>query len=296
MARHHFVPQFYLRGFVDPSSEGSRNPYLWLVDLQNQTLERRAPKNAASITGFYDWERLGGNAPSLENLYSQIESKTAGVISALRAHNFELSLQDRYDLSKFLGFQLTRVPRFRKAAEAGLRKHAQDWLQDFVQNEELLQAKLEEYGKSREDSTLTVESIREFIEGRKYILMPDSDYVLGVTLRAGLDFTRVVFAMNWLYVVATEGASFFTSDQPVALLTPDAKPRKIDFRSGRNPELEISFPISPSCTLLLHQHKVPGNIVSVDKEQVRKINRRVFPTVDRYVFCSSKQLGEWVLE
>ena len=92
MAKHHFVPQFYLKGFVDPASEGRPNPYLWVVDLQSQILQRRAPKNVASLTGFYDGAALGNGAPTIETLYSQIERKAALVIGRLRGHNFTLSL------------------------------------------------------------------------------------------------------------------------------------------------------------------------------------------------------------
>lgn len=143
---------------------------------------------------------------------------------------------------------------------------------------------------------MTIEDIKDFIEKRRYVLSLDSDYVLGITLKAGLEFAGFVFGMDWSFVIAAGGASFFTSDHPVALLTPDAKPRKIDFESGRSPELEMSFPISSSCTLLLHQQELSENILFVDNEQVREINRRTFPVVDRYVFCSNGQLGEWALE
>jgi len=295
MAKHHFVPQFYLKAFIEPESGGSRNPYLWVVDLQSRTLRRRAPKNVAYITGFYDWDKHGDRAPSIEAIYSQIEGKAASVIGALRAHDFGLSLEDRFDLSNFLGFQLTRTPRFRQAAVDALTKHAQEWLQEHVQDTELLEARLRDYSRGKQDSTLTVESIRDFVENKRHTLTPGTDYVMGRTMEAGLEFARIVFEMNWSVLLAAEGSSFFTSDQPVALLTPDARPRKLDRRTGRIPELEMSFAVSPACSLLLHQEKVQEHIVSLDGEQVAEINRRTFPVVNRYVFCSSEQLGKWAL-
>lgn len=283
---------------MDPSSKGFRNPYLWVVDLQNKTLKRRGPENVASIVGFYDWEKLGNEAPSIEALYSQIESRAALVITNVRACNFQLSLEDRYNLSNFLGLQLTRVPRFREVTADTQVVRAQNWLQDFAQDEERMRAKLQDYNESRGDagSMLTIESVRDSIEKKRFTLKPELDYVLGMTLNVGLEFARIIFGMNWSFVIATEGASFFTSDSPVALLTPDAKPRRIDFKNGRNPELEISFPISPSCSLLLHQHEVSESVVSIGAEQINEVNRRTFPVVARYVFCSSEQLGKWALK
>ena len=30
--RHHYIPQFYLRGFVDPQTPAGQTPYLWVRD------------------------------------------------------------------------------------------------------------------------------------------------------------------------------------------------------------------------------------------------------------------------
>jgi Protein of unknown function (DUF4238) len=42
---HHFVPQFYLRGFCDPEVSEGQEPWIWVADFQEQRIERRAPKN-----------------------------------------------------------------------------------------------------------------------------------------------------------------------------------------------------------------------------------------------------------
>lgn len=296
-ARQHFVPQFYLNGFVDPSSKGSRNPYLWVVDLQNRTIRRKSPKNVAHTIGFYDWKEVKDRAPSIEFLYSQVEGRVAPIINKLKGHRFELSSEDRYNLSIFLGLQLTRVPRSRKASIDALSKSVQNRIRDLANDDEQLQTSLKIFNAKNERTanTLTVESIKDFINKKKFIIRPNPDYILQIILRSGLEFSRIMLTMNWLFVTTTQEECFFTSDMPVALLTPDGKPRKVDFESGCNPEPEIYFPISPSSILLL-QHKAPENVVSVDADKVKEINRRIFPTIDRYAFCSSEQQGKWALE
>lgn len=298
MGKHHFVPQFYLNVFVDPNSRGHNTPYLWVADLQAGTVEQRSVKNVARITGFYDWKELGDKAPSIESIFSQIESRTATVIRKLRSGNFKLTEKERYHLSVFLGLQLARTPRFRKAGQDALVKHALEQAEGLVGNNEYLQKSLDKWnaGKKQSDAQLKAGDIRDFVKNRRFKIVPNPDYLLQLTLKGGLGFSKPIFLMHWLFVLSIGEARFFTCDVPVALLSPDAKPRKVDLDGAHNPELEISFPISPSCLLLLRDYDSPESLVSIGDNVVNEINRRVFPVVDRFVFCSSEQQGRWALE
>src|SRR5207248_10300046 len=104
---------------------------------------------------------------------------------------------------------------------------------------------------------------------------PRRDFLIASTLKLGLMMAELVFSLNWSFVRADPGASFFTSDNPVGLLSPDGKPMKI------RPEkidrrMEISFPISFSYILLAHQrNNTPMcDVVPVNAETVVEINRR----------------------
>lgn len=255
-------------------------------------------KNVARITGFYDWKELGDRAPSIESIFSQIESRTATIMRKLRNGDFKLTEKERYHLSIFLGLQLARTPRFRKAGQDALVKHALEQAESLVDNNQHLQKSLDKWnaGKKQIDVLLMAGDIRGFVKNRRFKIVPNPDYILQLTLRAGLEFSKPIFLMHWLFVLSTEKARFFTCDVPMALLSPDAKPRKVNLEGAHNPELEMSFPISPSCMLLFRDHDFPESLVSVGDEAVNEINRRVFPVVDRLVFCSSEQQGRWALE
>ena len=112
-AKHHYVPQFYLKGFLDPSA----SPYLWVADLEKQSVERHTPKSIAYLTGYYDVDMVGNDAVSnksmFEGILSSIESKASIAIRRIRADNFNLTIEDRYHLSNFIGLQIGRVPIFR---------------------------------------------------------------------------------------------------------------------------------------------------------------------------------------
>jgi len=73
--KHHFVPQFYLKAFVDPSSPASQTPYLWVADLRARTVKRRAPENAAALTDYYAiQDEAGISRHDIEHLFLRLKA------------------------------------------------------------------------------------------------------------------------------------------------------------------------------------------------------------------------------
>jgi Protein of unknown function (DUF4238) len=52
--RNHYVSQFHLRGFIDPTAERSKDPWLWLADCKTGTIKQRSPKNFGWSRGLFD--------------------------------------------------------------------------------------------------------------------------------------------------------------------------------------------------------------------------------------------------
>jgi hypothetical protein len=275
--KHHYVPKFYLKGFLDPSAES----YLWVVDMKEQSIERHAPKNIAYLTGYYDVDKIGNDAVSnksmFENMLSAIESKASSVIHRIRKDDFNLTLEDRFNLSNFIGLQLGRVPSYRDYIAKETIQFYEQRLIDLISNEEKLKR---EFGEDVAGFKAYALSIRDKI-------IPKKDFPVSASLKIGVDFAELVFGMTWVFLFTKSQSKFFTSDNPVSLLS-DNKPLKIEF-GGINTDLEIAFPISPSCALLAHNHdRRNGIIVEIDSDTVDKLNWKVFHTISRYIFCSTQ--------
>jgi len=166
-----------------------------------------------------------------------------------------------------------------------------------VRNEVEFREKLDNYLKSKNgESELTFEYIKNLVEENKLQVIPKRDNVLGTTLSMGLIFAEKVFLNSyWLFVLATGGACYFTSDHPVSI----GKPSGNALKGRKNLEFEIAIPISPSCFLLLHQYEFIDVVEGVDylrANEVYEINKLMLRVADRYVFCSSEEIGMWVLE
>src|SRR5271154_161559 len=52
--RDHYLPQSYLRGFVDPSRLKHQQP-LWHFDIPNSVWSEKSPREVGYRLGFYDF-------------------------------------------------------------------------------------------------------------------------------------------------------------------------------------------------------------------------------------------------
>jgi hypothetical protein len=112
--RDHYLPQGYLRGFIDPAREDEEQP-LWLLDARYNKWYPRATKQVAHGEGFYDY---AGNSPELEDLetadeaFSELENGFPGIRDKLIANEFHNWKHHRKFLFRFMQMLRARSPLF----------------------------------------------------------------------------------------------------------------------------------------------------------------------------------------
>ena len=125
-------------------------------------------------------------------------------------------------------------------------------------------------------------------------LMPSAnfdDYALGLSLKIGIEFwSPLLFSGKWLFAVSSSDIKFITSDNPVALLSPNAKPI-ID------KNLQVWFPVSLDCGLLIYCKDGKNEVVdAIPNEVVESFNKGISDTAYKYIFCSSQEIGDAILK
>jgi len=313
MEKQHYVPRHYLEGFVDPRSRAFNDPYLWVVDLREESVRKRSPKNTANLRGYYEWDDSDPDLPSLESLYSTLESRAAPALRKIASRRFMLKCQlkatlrcrhqvaltarERFDIARFVGFQLSRGPGFRGTAQDVLAKQGEEHLESLLSDDELLGESLKRYAQEKElDEPPSLEETKRWLGDARTRIQPSKDYILGLGVYSGDRFGRLLFVSKWVLFVARRGAQFFTTDEPAALLTPDAKPRPVDLDAASAPELEVAFPVSADCMLHFHQGQMATEVLGLHGSAVDLLmSRSHLPTMQRFAFCSSEEQGRWVL-
>jgi Protein of unknown function (DUF4238) len=301
----HFVPKFYLQGFLDRDSVGRENiePFLWVVDVESGTIKKKAPKNIAGASGYYNVqaESFGGDETILDKSITAIESQALPIIRQIRTGDFRTTIEERFRLANLIGIQIGRVPIFRRHVENSIEDAPSLWLQEYIKDDNRLK---ERFGT---EAAL----FKEYILDRKIkprIQFKDDAHKMGfivsTTLKVGLEFAELIFGMQWQFLLASSEGTFFASDNPARLMSPNAKPLKIKF-GELNEELEVSFPISATCCLWMHSHGVAENpdmdigsneIAEINETDIDKVNWSILPTIERYAFCSSENQARWILE
>lgn len=112
---HHYLPQFYLRGFTDPCTPPGNAPYVWVRDVATGFVSRRAPKNAAAESGYYAIERgTEKDYASVENELAAMESRAAVALRHYLTAPFGKRGGVPSDLGVFLAWLGARVPWLRR--------------------------------------------------------------------------------------------------------------------------------------------------------------------------------------
>jgi len=109
--RDHYLPQGYLRGFIDPARENEPQP-LWKLDIASRKWAERSTKQVAHLTGFYDY---AGASPELESLPSSDEtfSELENQFPAVRAKLLSLRKKTFRNWTKHLPFLLRYMDMLR---------------------------------------------------------------------------------------------------------------------------------------------------------------------------------------
>src|SRR5258708_26220040 len=80
---HHYVPQTYLRGFLDPTEVKRRQHNLWRY-LPGRPPKAKGTKSIAQETDFYGLPEVPPDENDLEEVLAKIESDVAPHLARIR--------------------------------------------------------------------------------------------------------------------------------------------------------------------------------------------------------------------
>lgn len=76
--KQHYVPECYLREWVDPQTPAKQEPYLWIFNRGEKTGKKKAPSNIFTETDLYTIKLASGQKNYIiEETFSNIESQYA---------------------------------------------------------------------------------------------------------------------------------------------------------------------------------------------------------------------------
>lgn len=262
---HHYVPQFYLRGF------GS-NGRIWAYDRERQTSFQATVKGVANENGMYSEE--------IESfLANRIEAPAISALTKIRRQE-RISSEERTVLARYIVFLSKRVPDGRERALQAIPKVA-----DEIHGE--IAAELDAAVVANPEFVDRAASLKvrvaAAIEAHKSNPSPELWYS-SFESEPGVRLVDALLSMNWVFM-SSHKLQFLTSDNPVFF-----------FKSEGigNPKSELSLPLSSSIALWATRSAVQsGEFMTVAPVAVREVNRRTVHNATRFIYSGANE--PWVL-
>ena len=283
--RHHFIPVFYLEGFVDPYDQ----THLWIYDKDCGEIRDASPRDAGLQKHFYSFTTPEGerDSVSFENALAQIEGQVA--TSWRKIINREaIDDADREIISSFLSLMMTRVPVYRHNIErldAALVKSAAS----FLASQGVLLAKIRaEYEREGRKPPNNLEDIvKRFLGGEYEVEVEPQVSLTEVTTEFSLIFSE----MNWTYFITKGKYPFVTSDNPLSYIDPTHDARSPYGVGLINANIEVTFPVSRDIALVATWKRLGKTYQKGTDRLVKEINYRTIMAASRFVYSSQRSDG-----
>lgn len=222
--RHHYVPQFHLKGFADPSSSASPDPWLWIADCADGEVRRRAPKNLGWERSLYDVPGAFSSADTRleEYLAQRIEAPAASALRDFAKLPAGARGAIPGELMRYLAWAAARTPAMRDLYQAwidnGINAGAPvveappPWLDAATDRDRLHRMEHDTHGIRDDVLPDDVERLRA--EGWRF-LVNAQDFGELVHVQAHYFYDRFFPRLQWLILDAPRNEHFVITDRPV---------------------------------------------------------------------------------
>ena len=200
--------------------------------------------------------------------------------------------QDKAALSTFAAFQIARGPGFRGRIE--------DFMTDIFRSLGTLMLRDKaEYGRlvretfpDREFTSAELDELHAgAIAAGPEVISANPTAALGHALKVVPAITDLLWRMSWAIMAPSVSANFWTSDNPVYWINPDAGHPVIGHGLAAK-GTEVNFPLGPRRCLLMSWSDVKGSLSTPD---LCCAQERGIAGATRYLFCSTDADAEAAL-
>lgn len=246
--KQHYVPQCYLREFVDPHTPPKYEPYVWVFSKDGKQKEKRAPKNLFEETDLYTLAIQGAKDYGIERSLSALEGEYAAVVRNKVKKHQPLTSEEHITLCAFVAAMMQRTVRSRDNIEG-----FHDQVIEKVEAMERL------HGLNPRQSAELRESKRDA-------------HRLGV-LQLLPDLADLLFKMSLAFLCTDgRGSRFISSDDPVTLFNPDLQWQSFYGPGLAQRNVQVTMPISPDIAACFTWSDLRGYL-RLPKHRVEDLNR-----------------------
>jgi len=278
--KQHFVPQFYLRGFVGEKDR------LFVVDRPSRKTFRTAPKNVAAERDFNRVDVQGMDPNAVEKALADFEGKVAPAFERVKAAKSLANKDDRDAVMNLICALAIRNPRQRAAINDFIGELEQRVVEVGLETKERWEsqvAQMKAAGIWDDSSNVSYESMKKFIEERRYKIEVAKEYNVLVEIEQHDRLLQHLGNWKWQVLEANKGSGgFVTSDVPVCITWSDGQDHGVFSPGFGVPGTEVIVPISTKLALR-GTFEGEENVVEADIFTVGSVNSIVISNAEKQV-------------
>jgi hypothetical protein len=274
---HHYIPQFYLRGFLPT---GQKKPVLTVIDLKEQRVFQTGTQVIGGIHDFNRIEAEGVLPDSLENSLSFFEGQVAAALKELEEQRTFVDKPIFDTIINFIALLAIRHPLVRTNvanAQASLTKMV---LAAILANKERYESNLRKARRDVADieEDIPYEEMKESFDSEEYHIVVPNEFHIDMEFK-GIDMILpYLFGRGWILIVADENAGpFVTCDRPVILewKHPESMPPFYRNRPGFGlKDIRVIFPVSQNIAMI-GEFDTPNKVIVAKRGLVSRVNTEV---------------------
>jgi Protein of unknown function (DUF4238) len=279
--KHHYVPQFYLRGFTGDKGQ------LLVTDRPSEKTFRTDPKNVAAQRDFNTVDIEGMDPQAVEKGLAEFEGEVAPALERIKAAKSLSVKEDRDLLMNLICALAIRNPRQRATINDFVGEIAQTVAEMALATKERWEsqvAQMKEAGVWDDSTNVTFEDMQKFVKDRKHKFEVAKEFNIGVEIEQHANLLEHIAARKWQIVVAKKGSGgFVTTDVPVCLRWSDNANHGMFGPGFGVAGTQVIFPLS-SDLALMGSFEGEENVVEADLFTVGGINSIIISNARNQVY------------
>ena len=277
--RHHYLPEFYLDGFVKPHN----GPYMWVYEKGDPKIRKASVKDVAVQKHYYSFVTPEGQKDSetFENFLAFIENNVAPVFQKIKKQEI-LSEEERSWFAIFLASLVTRVPNFRESIEESAAEVIRRINLKMASDTEGFKSMIRNFeNETGSKVNLPIEDLQKFILDGEYKIKVDPQFSLSMMTLIN-DFSPIFHKMNWTIFISDDH-KFVTSDNPLFYNDPTHDPRSPFGVGFLSKNIRLTFPVTKELALLATWSRGKDFYSRATNKLVRATNRRTIQSALKFI-------------
>jgi hypothetical protein len=290
--RQHFLPQFYLEGFViRPVSDP---PKFWFFNFRDQKWHVRTPINTAVRKHYYTLKDQDESKNYyVEKYLSDLEGKVKDLLDRkIRKNLRPKTCEHIATLAVFVSITRTRVPFYRDKIEdfnIEIVEQMMSMMRHRAKTDPNYLKQLERDYERDMGEKLGLDQINpdNFMNTDKFKIRMNQNWLIGLSLSHIDKMSQILCDMKWTVYRTTPDAPFITCDNPYFEINP--KSTSVWDRSGLlNKDIEIILPLDSQYCFFASWKKAPQWFSTASLGLVAEINLRIMLGAREFIISSSQ--------